>query len=63
MKKQPLRPQLIDELTLRNYSENTVKTYVCGVRRIAARFRRSPDQISTDELRSYLLELCWHRPP
>ena len=54
----PLRQQLMDELCLRGYSKHTVRAYVHAVRLIAKRFRRSPDEVSFDELRSLLLERC-----
>ena len=58
MKNTPLRQRLIDEITLLGYSENTKIAYVRGVRRIAARYGRPPDEVGTGELRQLLLELC-----
>ena len=61
MKSNPLRQKLIDELTLRNYSENTITAYVQAVRRIAARFRQSPDQVTVEQLRELLLEMAYSK--
>ena len=58
MKNSPLRQQFTDFLTLRAYSPLTVKSYVSAVRKIAARYRRSPDEVTFEELRKLLLELC-----
>ena len=54
----PLRQKLIDELTLRGFSKNTITSYVWCVRRIAKHFMRPPDDVRNDELRELLLELC-----
>jgi integrase/recombinase XerD len=58
MENSPLRQQFIDHLTLRAYSAHTVRVYVAAVRKIAAHYRRSPDLVSFEELRKFLLELC-----
>ncbi len=56
--KTPLRQKLIDELTLRGYSEHTIGAYVNAVRQIAKRFKRPPDEVSYEEPRTLLLERC-----
>ena len=53
----PLRGRLIDELTRRNYSPNTVEAYVAGVARAARHFNRPPDQLTADDLRAFQLAL------
>jgi integrase/recombinase XerD len=53
----PLRQKFIDELDLRGFSANTKDNYVGAVYRLARHFRRSPDQISDEELKHYLLYL------
>ena len=58
MKVSPLRQRFIEYLTLRGFSHHTVRAYVSGVRKIAARYGRSPDVVSFEELREFLLELC-----
>jgi integrase/recombinase XerD len=53
----PLRQKLIDELEVRGLSRNTQESYLGHVSRLAKHYRRSPDQISDEELRVYLLHL------
>jgi hypothetical protein len=53
----PLRQRLIDELTRRNYSPRTTTTYVDAVARTARHFNRSPDRLTTDQLRDFQLHL------
>jgi site-specific recombinase XerD len=53
----PLRQRMIEDLKLRNLSENTIKAYVRAVLKYAEFFHRSPDQLGREELRTYLLFL------
>src|ERR1700704_1190739 len=53
-----LRQQLIQELVLRGCSPRTQEAYVSGVYQLAKYYRRSPDQISDQEVRAYLLYLA-----
>jgi site-specific recombinase XerD len=53
----PLRQRLIEELALRGYSEKTKYAYVHAVAGLATYYSRSPDQLSDEETRSYLLQL------
>jgi len=53
----PLRQRYIDDLRLRNYSPRTIEAYVAGVARFAKHFGRSPEQLGTEELRSFQLHL------
>ena len=50
-----LRQEFIDEMELRGFSENTILSYVGVVRELARHFKRSPDQITDEELKQYLL--------
>lgn len=52
----PLRSRLIEEITLRGYSERTCEAYVHAVASLAAHYHRSPDGLSDQEIRAYLLE-------
>jgi len=56
-----LRQQLIQELVLRGCSPRTQEAYVSGVYQLAKYYRRSPDQISDQEVRAYLLYLAQTR--
>src|SRR5271155_2775756 len=53
----PLRLRMIEDMTLAGLAEGTQKIYTQAVRRLAAHYRRSPDQLSEEEVRSYLLDL------
>lgn len=53
----PLRQRMIEELQLRNYSPKTVSAYVAAVAQFARHFRRSPDQLTGEEIRSWQLHL------
>jgi integrase/recombinase XerD len=57
----PLRQRLIDDLRLRNYSPRTVEAYVAAVAKIARHFRRSPDQLSPEQIREFQLHLVGQR--
>jgi len=52
-----LRQKLIDELELRGMSRSTQESYVGIVSMLARHYWRSPDLISDEELRGYLLHL------
>jgi hypothetical protein len=53
----PLRQRLIDDLTLRNRSPETIRAYIQVVAQYAKYFGRSPDQLGSDDLPKYLLHL------
>jgi len=46
---------MIDEMTLRGFSPRTHEAYLTAVFGLAKYYRRSPDQISIDEVQAYLL--------
>src|SRR4030042_6016787 len=52
-----LRQKLIEDLQLRGLSSRTQEMYVLAVRQLAKHYEKSPDQISEEELRQYLLYL------
>lgn len=53
----PLRQRLLDDLQLRRRARNTQEAYLRAVARLARFFHRSPDQITPEEVRSFLLDL------
>jgi integrase/recombinase XerD len=53
----PLRQKLIEALTLKRYSPKTHEAYLGAVAGLARHYRRSPDLLSDEEIRTYLLYL------
>jgi hypothetical protein len=53
----PQRAQMIEAMILAGLSAGTREEYVRAVRRLAAYYRRSPDQLNEEEVRQYLLDL------
>jgi site-specific recombinase XerD len=47
----------LEELERRNYSQATARAYIDAIRRFAAHFHRSPDQLGPLEIREYQLHL------
>ena len=52
-----LRTKMIEEMRLRNFSPRTEQSYVAAMMGLSRYYRRSPDQLTQDEIRSYLLHL------
>ena len=50
----PLRKRMIRELELRRKAPGTVTSYVKAMEELAGYYRRSPDRISTEEIRDYM---------
>lgn len=53
----PLRQRLIEDLRLRGFAKNTQKAYLAAVVKLAEYYRKSPDQVTDEELRRYFLYL------
>jgi len=53
----PLRKRMIEEMQLRGYAERTIEAYLHAVSQLARHYRRSPDRITEEEVRQYLLFL------
>jgi integrase/recombinase XerD len=53
----PLRQRMIQDLQLRGYAECTVRSYVRPVVQLAQFYHRSPDQLTEEEVRQYLVHL------
>lgn len=53
----PLQNRMIDDMSLGGLAERTQQNYVQAVRRLAARYWKSPEQITQEEVRAYILEL------
>jgi len=56
-----LRDQMLSDLTLKNYSSNTVQAYLRCCRNLAKYYRRSPEQLEEQEIRAFLLYLVQDR--
>jgi site-specific recombinase XerD len=52
-----LRQLMLDELERRNYSPNTVRSYLHAVEEFARHFGRSPEQLGSDHVREYQVHL------
>lgn len=57
----PLRQKLIDDLAVRGLSENTQISYVQSMKGLACHYRRSPDQLTPQQVQDYLLYLLKQR--
>jgi predicted DNA-binding transcriptional regulator YafY len=53
----PLRQRMIDDMKLAGLSAATHTIYISAVRDLAAHYRRSPDELSEEEVRAYLLAM------
>ena len=53
----PLRQQMLEEMQLQGLSPGTQECYISAVRRLAAHYRKPPDELSEEELRDYFLYL------
>ena len=53
----PLRRRMIEDMTLRNFTLQTIQSYVWCVARFARYFNRSPEHLGPEHVRAYLLHL------
>ena len=52
-----LRQRMLEDMQLHGYAERTQEAYLLAVRKLAAYYHRSPDQVTEEELRKYFLYL------
>src|SRR3972149_5913955 len=52
-----LRTKMIEEMKLRNFSSRTEQSYVSAMVGLGKYYRQSPDQLTQEQIRSYLLHL------
>ena len=57
----PLRQRMIDDMVLAALTPGTQAEYVRSVRQLAEHYDRSPDQLSEEQVREYLLHLITER--
>ena len=53
----PLRRRMTQDLQLRGYSDRTVEAYVRAVAQLAQFYHASPDQLTEEQIRQYLVHL------
>ena len=53
----PLRKRMIEDMKIRDYSDHTISAYVSAVYRLAAFYRKSPDKLGREEIRTFLVDL------
>jgi len=46
-----LRKRFIEDMQLRGLAPSTQSVYVCAIRQLAKHYRRSPDQLSEEQIR------------
>ncbi len=51
----PLRLRMIEDMKLAGLATSTRAVYVDSVRKLAAHYRRAPDQLNEEEVRCYLV--------
>ncbi len=54
----PLRQRMIKDLILHGYADRTVEAYTQAVVRLARFFNQSPDQLTEEQVRDYLVHLA-----
>jgi hypothetical protein len=53
----PLRKRMIQDMELAGLAVRTRGSYIAAVRRLAEYYRRSPDLLNEEQVRSYLIDL------
>ena len=56
-----LRMRMIEDMTLSGLAAGTQATYIDAVRKLAAHYRCSPDQLTEEEVRAYILHPAGER--
>lgn len=56
-KESPLRQRMLEDMVLQNFSMHTQEAYINGVRKLSTYYKMSPDRISEEEIRKYVVFL------
>jgi site-specific recombinase XerD len=56
----PLRRRMIEDMVLNNLSKNTQENYINGVKKLARYYQLSPEKISEESVRNYIIFLKEH---
>jgi site-specific recombinase XerD len=54
----PLRRRMIEDMTIRNLSPATQRSYIHAVSKFSQYFRRSPDRLGLEDVRAYQVHLA-----
>jgi site-specific recombinase XerD len=57
----PLRKRMLDAMILRGFAQHTQETYLGAVIRLSQHYKCSPDQLSDEQVQTYLLHLLQER--
>src|SRR5262249_15530885 len=57
-----LRQRFIQDLQVRNYSPRTVQAYVAAVVKLARHCQRSPDELTSEDVRAFQVALLAKKP-
>lgn len=58
----PLRRRMIEDMTLRNLSPATQRSYLSAVSRFSRHFGRSPDRLGLEDVRAFQVHLVSQSP-
>jgi integrase/recombinase XerD len=54
----PLRRRMIEDMTVRNLSPATQRSYINAVQKFSRHFGRSPDRLDLEDVRAFRFALC-----
>ncbi len=57
----PLRRRMIEDMTLRNFTPQTIQSYIWCVSRFARYFKSSPEHLGPEHVRGFLIHLVQER--
>lgn len=54
----PLRRRMIEDMTIRNLSPATQRSYISAVSKLSRHFGRSPDRLDVEDIRAFQVHLA-----